>query len=199
MVGVCLKGLPKTKTSNRTNTTNTIDTHVVPIEKGTKEYRPKTHNLLVTKNDNVAPKKLAVAVKNTPDVGMISGLNNSKTHQTHRDISPRKSMEPLVIQRLAQSGQIDTPHSIEQTSSPRIVSLVSTDVIDKTHKDSTSSLTVGNTDSIPDSHHQTSSQLENPIQPSGLITTPTKNKFDTLETESELHVAFRNLQRSDLP
>lgn len=44
-----------------------------------------------------------------------------------------------------------------------------------------------------------STKLESQKKSSGVITTPTKNRFDVLDTESELNKAFSNLQRSDIP
>lgn len=40
---------------------------------------------------------------------------------------------------------------------------------------------------------------ENPTnQVSGVITTPTKNRFDVLDTQGELQSAYQNLQRTEL-
>lgn len=46
--------------------------------------------------------------------------------------------------------------------------------------------------------HDSSLQNETQTLPSGVITTPTKNRFDVLDTESELNRAFSNLQRADM-
>lgn len=202
VVGVCRKGLPKkavTGNSNSQNKTTTTNGKQDGYKgKGRMEYRPRAH-------DSVQQQIHKIDVQNKSQE--VMGTNNTQLY-IHKDTQGggQSSKSPIdtdqlhdtdqIHNTLVQSGLIDTPPSSSRALT--VASPKSTDI----HNNEALAVTPGSGKDNPITSESIQKELFTKLDAqktsSGVITTPTKNRFDVLDTENELNKAFSNLQRSEL-